>query len=74
MLLVWKRGFSVYHRPLEAPEAAAMRRLAAGATLAELGEASALEEEPLEASARTARALASGASRHPTTREMAFNA
>jgi hypothetical protein len=42
LLLVWRRGFVVYHRRVEPREAAALRRLSGGATLAELAEAAEL--------------------------------
>jgi hypothetical protein len=40
-LLVWRRGFRVYHRPLQRAEAALLERLATSATLSELCEAAA---------------------------------
>jgi len=51
-VLVWRRGFAVYHRAVEAPEASALRQLQCGTTLTELGAACAVGDESLDTTSR----------------------
>jgi hypothetical protein len=66
---VWREGFTVFHTSIDAPEEAALARLAGGATFAEVCElfaqSASLEDAAREAGALLARWLEDGILRAP---------